>query len=151
MTDQPKEWRDEQGRFFRREAFSVHFKFRAGDDTWDQLTEGDARFLLKVLPEALDLERPSLLDEVLGPLQDEPTDLLPVSPETITAIFRSEEDEERDEAAMARRLELDAAIVEAAERLADWQNGDGGAYHRASIDLFRAVEAKRSALKPTGG
>lgn len=128
----PKEWRDEQGRYFRAEdgAFTLN-----SDLGYGTITQEDASFLLRVLPEALGLDRmghewggPMGCCHRCGVLPDQPLGKQPCG-----------------------EAGLDRAIVEAAERLADIYRNDGVFGNAEILDavrsVFRAVEAKREAGK----
>ncbi len=63
MTDKPNEWRDEEGRFLRRDNERGGLEFNGDLTGAITITDEDAGFLLRYLPEALGEPRTFILDE----------------------------------------------------------------------------------------
>lgn len=181
MTDPKTEWRDEEGRVLRPHTIAGSDLYFAGELECAALTEADARFLLRYLPEALgekrfvsgkqvyehygvpalptDPEDERIVDELVakrevrsGPLPGE---------QSCRLAFKSWPVEKQrafligltNEHAYYSGLEHDRAIVAAAERHIDQQRARYGKtmYESLESGLASAVDAKRAALKEKDG
>lgn len=132
MTDPKREWRDEQG-FSLTESAGEPLRFRLATTRQAMglyFTEQEARFLLRVLPEALGF----------SPV-DRYNDLQSQCDETWRSLT---EEERRSFGASA----IDRSIVEAAERYAEMFQSDTYTVRdceEQARKLVAAVEAKRAA------
>ena len=144
MTTPKTEWRDEHGRYLivdRRGRYT--FDFQAEDEARKGLTEGDARFLLRVLPEASGFPETLRVREAIADrfgAGDSVAELAAdydITPEAVEACIRAER-------------QADAAIVEAAELYATMFESDTytvGDCEEQARKLCDAVRARREAGK----
>lgn len=141
MTDQPKtEWRDDEGRELRLMPDGVFVLFN--DDVRSAyLSEANARFLLRYLPEALGEKRfvsgKQVHEHYIDGYDPADFDIQAADGDGPVGLTF---DVER----MKKMVELDAKIVMAAERYAACELPQASS--AALWDVIEAVEAKRAAM-----